>query len=248
MPPQQLILVRAAALLASMLIASPGLTATVASALPDPRMLGEWVLDAERSDDVMKKLMQQRHDRIGAPPGGPGGGGPPPNGASPPAGGPPEAAPPGLGPDGHGPGALSGSPALDDELTNGQSISLQIEQGRVTLLYAGQRRRDTYDPNHSERVVSASGGNAVGEFGYSIAYRDADALVIETPRGNGDALFERYTLDTDGRTLQMTMTMAAASAQPGSAIRRVFVRRERRSAPPLPLPPGSQAAGNEEAR
>jgi hypothetical protein len=195
----------------SMLLSSGVHAATIQTLLPDPRMLGEWVLDADHSDDA-SRLLEPRNGRRGPPPGDAAAGGPPPGG------------PPGPGREGPaGPAGFSGVPALDHELTAGRSFLLRIDNGRITLVYAGERERTVHDAGSGERVVSARGSTSDGEFGYSIAYREGMSLLIETPRGGGAAL-ERYTLAADGRTLQLTLSTLPKDARTGRVVHRVFVR------------------------
>lgn len=212
-------------------------------------MAGNWILDRAASDDVtrlvdarMKRLQPRRRSQRLAPgevppledpddrpaddpQGGPGGT-PPAGSAGAAAGGSP---PGGGGSGGGGPGGTMNQRLMRDQLLqaltspqrlswqfNGDSVQLQADDEPVRVLDAGQ----------SAARFDASGAATISS-GW-----DGRSFVVQSRYVNGQQRTERYTLSTDGATLQVQHTFS------GSQLGKLAVHSLYRRGEPAALKPG----------
>lgn len=150
--------------------------ATLASA-EDLRLNGDWVLNADASDDPDKKIeriVRKDGGKIRLPPGA----------------------------DRRARGRYRGGPddeALYDRLTYEQRMSVAIDGDNFMFRYAdGAERR--FSTTRTTRSQSASGSRAEDNVDFSFAYWDGPKLLVESrPRDNGWILETYRVLEKTGQ-------------------------------------------------
>ena len=96
-------------------------------------------------------------------------------------------------------GSPVGKPSLTvRKMVRAESIKLYVSE-RIVVAYDGEIKR-LLNPNPIGRVHSATGkGVSKDVFGQTLAYLDADAVVIETRTYSAERLVERFEIDQHER-------------------------------------------------